>query len=84
MRGRFAAYTAVERGIAVPNFAQRIRCYQCYIALNALPFFAQQQNDDGTHKPLPIRFPNPSHDPVSTFLPTLSAIPCAAVVGLLE
>jgi hygromycin-B 4-O-kinase len=35
-----------ERGIAVPNYAERILCYQCAIALNVLRFFAKRQNEE--------------------------------------
>lgn len=35
-----------ERGIAVPNYAERILCYQCSIALNVLRFFAMRQNEE--------------------------------------
>ena len=45
VRGRFAAQYA-ERGIAVPNYGERILCYQCAIGLNALRFFAQRQNEE--------------------------------------
>lgn len=43
-RDRFAAHYA-ERGIAVPRYAERVLCYQCYVALDALRFFAKRQNE---------------------------------------
>ena len=42
-RERCLAHYA-ELNIAVPSYAERILCYQCSIALNALRFFAQRQN----------------------------------------
>jgi hygromycin-B 4-O-kinase len=43
--GRFATYYA-ERGISMPHYAERILCYQCYIALDGLRFFAKRQNEE--------------------------------------
>ncbi len=37
---RFAAYYATQRR-PVPDYAERLRCYQYYIGLNALRFFAK-------------------------------------------
>jgi len=45
VRGRFAAHYA-ERGIAVPYYDERILCYQCYIALDGLRFFAKRQQEE--------------------------------------
>ncbi len=42
----FQQYYA-EKGISVPAFAERLHCYQCYMALSALRFFAKFQNRDG-------------------------------------
>ena len=47
-RERCQAHYA-ERNIAVPNYAERILCYQCSIALNVLRFFAQRQNEEAYH-----------------------------------
>lgn len=47
-RERCLAHYA-ERNIAVPNYAERILCYQCSIALNVLRFFAQRQNAEAYH-----------------------------------
>jgi hygromycin-B 4-O-kinase len=45
LRGRFATRYA-ERGIAMPHYDERILCYQCYIALDGLRFFAKRQSED--------------------------------------
>ncbi len=45
LRDLCAAHYA-ERGITPPNYAERILCYQCAIALNTLPFFAKRRNED--------------------------------------
>ena len=37
---RFAAHYAAQ-GRAVPAYAERLRCYECYIGLDALRFFAK-------------------------------------------
>jgi hygromycin-B 4-O-kinase len=34
-----------RRGIGVPHFAERLRCYECYIGLDALRFFAKGGNE---------------------------------------
>ncbi|GCE24183.1 hypothetical protein KDK_79830 [Dictyobacter kobayashii] len=39
MSERFQAHYQ-QRQIAVPEYAQRLLCYQCYIALSALRFYA--------------------------------------------
>jgi hygromycin-B 4-O-kinase len=44
VRGRVGARYA-ERGISVPHYAERILCYECYIALDGLRFFAKRQNE---------------------------------------
>jgi hygromycin-B 4-O-kinase len=44
-QARFATHYA-ERGVAVPNYAERILCYECYIALDALRFFAKRRNEE--------------------------------------
>ncbi len=43
---RFRADYA-RRGIDVPRFDERVLCYQCYIALDGLRFFASAGNEDG-------------------------------------
>ena len=45
VRGRVEARYA-ERGVAVPHYAERILCYQCYIALDGLRFFAKRQLEE--------------------------------------
>jgi hygromycin-B 4-O-kinase len=40
---RFHRYY-VSRQVTVPAYAERVRCYQCYISLDALRFFAKIQN----------------------------------------
>ena len=42
---RFATHYA-ERSIAVPHYAERILCYQCYIALDGMRFFAKRQHEE--------------------------------------
>lgn len=44
-RGRFAAHYA-ERGVATPRYAERILCYQSYLTLDAMRFFAKRQNEE--------------------------------------
>jgi len=44
----FQQYYAAK-GIAVPAFAERLRCCQCYMALSGLRFFAKFQNRDAYH-----------------------------------
>ena len=39
----FAAHIA-RQGLSVPNLDQRLRCYQLYISLDALRFFAKQNH----------------------------------------
>ena len=34
-----------RRGTSVPHFAERLRCYECYIGLDALRFFAKGGNE---------------------------------------
>jgi hygromycin-B 4-O-kinase len=44
VRGRFATHYA-ERGIPMPHYPERILCYQCYIALDGLRFFAKRRHE---------------------------------------
>lgn len=34
-----------RQGIGMPHFAERMRCYECYIGLDALRFFAKSANE---------------------------------------
>jgi hygromycin-B 4-O-kinase len=44
-RALFAArYT--DRGVETPNYGERILCYECYIALDALRFFAKRESEE--------------------------------------
>ncbi len=45
VRGRVEARYA-ERGIPAPYYAERILCYQCYIALDGLRFFAKRRQEE--------------------------------------
>lgn len=40
MSGHMAAYYS-EKGAHIPHYAERVLCYECYIALDALRFFAK-------------------------------------------
>ncbi|MEM7113538.1 MAG: aminoglycoside phosphotransferase family protein [Chloroflexota bacterium] len=43
---RFLRYYAAQNR-HVPNFAERLRCYQCYTALDGMRFFAKMDQPDG-------------------------------------
>ncbi|MGH2510225.1 MAG: phosphotransferase family protein [Ktedonobacteraceae bacterium] len=38
-----------ERNVAVPHYAERLLCYQCYHALDGLRFFAKGGNEEAYH-----------------------------------
>jgi hygromycin-B 4-O-kinase len=42
-RERFRQHYAAQ-DVVIPAYAERIRCYQCHISLNAMRFFAKQNN----------------------------------------
>lgn len=42
---RFQSYY-VTKGIKVEHYIERLRCYQCYIGLDGLRFFAKTQKYD--------------------------------------
>lgn len=48
VRGRVETHYA-ERDIPMPHYAERILCYQCYIALDGLRFFAKRQQEESYH-----------------------------------
>ena len=35
-----------EQGVSVPAYGERLRCYHCYISLDALRFFAKSKRPD--------------------------------------
>jgi hygromycin-B 4-O-kinase len=41
----FRRYYA-DKGLSIPHYAERVLCYQCYIALDGLRFFAKTENQD--------------------------------------